>query len=165
MMGCIDIGQWIALAFIATVVFTVLESGSQAVRLTRMSMPYLLGSTLSPSRDRARALGIGMHLAMGQAMALAYLWIFHVVRSGTVRTGLLLGTMHGLFMVLVAIPAMPAWHPRMASDEQGPTATRQLEPPGRLALNYGWGTPVSILLSHMAFGALLGALYRMPVGC
>jgi hypothetical protein len=36
-----------------------------------------------------------------------------------------------------------------------------LEPPGFMALHYGIQTPLSILLSHAAFGAILGAFYRL----
>ena len=37
--------------------------------------------------------------------------------------------------------------------------TRQLEPPGFLALNYGARTPVSVVVAHLVFGIVLGAFY------
>jgi hypothetical protein len=49
----------------------------------------------------------------------------------------------------------------MASERHGPTAHRQLEPPGFMALNYGYQTPVSIFVSHAVFGAILGWLYQL----
>ena len=54
---------------------------------------------------------------------------------------------------------MPGVHPRMASELRGPTVARQLEPPGFLALNYGVRTPISVLIAHVAFGAMLGGFY------
>ena len=48
----------------------------------------------------------------------------------------------------------------MASEQHDPAATQQLEPPGFMAMNYGVRTPISVLLSHAVFGALLGAFYR-----
>lgn len=39
---------------------------------------------------------------------------------------------------------------------------RQLEPPGFLALNYGYQTPVSALIAHLAYGVILGSFYSMP---
>jgi hypothetical protein len=57
---------------------------------------------------------------------------------------------------------MPSLHPRMASEQKGPTVTRQLEPPGFLALNYGYQTPASVLLAHLIYGAILGMFYSMP---
>jgi hypothetical protein len=59
------------------------------------------------------------------------------------------------------MPLLPGVHPRMASDQHGPEAHNVLEPPGFLARHYGVGTPLSLLLSHAAFGAILGAFYRL----
>jgi hypothetical protein len=59
------------------------------------------------------------------------------------------------------MPLLPAFHPRMASDQQGPTPTRQLEPPGKFALNYGHRTPVSVVLAHLMYGAILGSFYQV----
>ena len=58
-------------------------------------------------------------------------------------------------------PALPAMHPRMASEQDGPTPTKQLEPPGFMALNYGRRTPIAVILSHIVYGAILGAFYRL----
>jgi hypothetical protein len=52
-------------------------------------------------------------------------------------------------------------HPRMASEQQGPTPTEQLEPPGFMALNYGRRTPIAVILSHTVYGGILGAFYRL----
>ena len=40
---------------------------------------------------------------------------------------------------------------------------RQLAPPGFLALNYGYQTPLIVLAAHLAFGAILGAFYAPPL--
>jgi hypothetical protein len=47
----------------------------------------------------------------------------------------------------------------MASEQQGPSLMRQLEPPGFLALNYGFQTPISVVVAHVVFGTILGAFY------
>jgi hypothetical protein len=57
------------------------------------------------------------------------------------------------------MPALPGMHPRMASEQRGPEVVRVLEPPGFLALNYGVPTPVSVVLAHVLYGALLGFFY------
>jgi hypothetical protein len=67
-----------------------------------------------------------------------------------------------LFVLTVGMSLLPSLHPRMASEQKGPTVTRQLEPPGFLALNYGYQTPLSVLLAHMIYGAILGAFYTLP---
>jgi hypothetical protein len=54
-----------------------------------------------------------------------------------------------------------AIHPRMANEQQGPTPTRQLEPPGSLALNYGRRTPLFLVVAHLVYGVILGAFYQL----
>jgi hypothetical protein len=44
----------------------------------------------------------------------------------------------------------------MASEQQGPTVLKQLEPPGFLGLHYGRRTPISIFAAHLVWGVLLG---------
>src|SRR5207253_7567734 len=62
--------------FAGTLVLTTLEAGAQQAHLTRMSIPYLLGTMLTPSRDRAKILGFLVHLVNGQLFALFYVAIF-----------------------------------------------------------------------------------------
>jgi hypothetical protein len=68
---------------------------------------------------------------------------------------------HGAFVLLAGMSFLPSIHPRMASEQHGPTPTRQLEPPGFLGLNYGRRTPLSVLLAHLAYGGILGGFYRL----
>jgi hypothetical protein len=42
-----------------------------------------------------------------------------------------------------------------------PTPARQFEPPGFLALNYGRRTPISVLLAHLIYGAIIGTFYQL----
>ena len=58
---------------------------------------------------------------------------------------------------------LPGLHPRMASEQHGPTVSRQLEPPGFLALNYGMRTPIAVVLSHIVFGMIIGGFYRVSL--
>jgi hypothetical protein len=49
----------------------------------------------------------------------------------------------------------------MASEYDGATATRQLEPPGFMGLNYGQRTPLTTLLGQAVYGAVLGGLPQL----
>lgn len=64
------------------------------------------------------------------------------------------------FVLTVGLHIVNAIHPRMARPFQGPTPTRQLEPPGFLALNYGKGTPLVTFLAHLIYGAVLAVFYN-----
>jgi hypothetical protein len=50
----------------------------------------------------------------------------------------------------------------MANEQYGPTVVRQLEPPGFMGMHYGIQTPISIVVAHLVFGAILGAFYKLP---
>jgi hypothetical protein len=151
---------WTLWGFVGTVVLTGLMSGSQALGLTRMNIPFMLGTMATPNRDRAKVIGFGMHFVNGWIFASVYAAAFQSWRRATWWLGAAIGMVHGLFVLVAAMPLLPTFHPRMATEEQGPTPTRQLEPPGVLALNYGKRTPVFVLLAHVLYGSLLGAFYR-----
>lgn len=147
--------------FVATVVLTGLMAGSQGLGLTRMNLPFMLGTMTTPDRDRAKLTGAAMHLINGWLFAGVYAAAFQSWRRASGPLGALIGLVHALFVLAVAMPLLPSLHPRMASEEQGPTPTRQLEPPGFLALNYGMRTPLSVILAHLVYGGILGAFYHL----
>ena len=147
--------------FIGTLVLTTLEAGAQQLHLTRMSLPYLLGAMFTPGRERAKVIGFFAHLVVGQLVALIYVAVFHAVGGAGALRGALFGAIHAAIVLLVIVPLLPSIHPRMATVHQGPTNLRRIEPPGPLALYYGVTTPVMVLVAHVAFGAVVGALYHL----
>ena len=151
--------NWLVWGFVATAVLTTLMAGSEGLGITRMNIPHMLGTMFTPNRDRAKVHGVVLHFLNGWAFSIVYIIAFHTAHIFTWWFGALLGLLHGAFVAAVALPVMPGVHPRMASELRGPTVARQLEPPGFLGLNYGVRTPISVLIAHIAFGALLGALY------
>jgi hypothetical protein len=142
--------------FGATVVLTTILRGSQVLGLTRIDIPYLLGSMVTPDRDRAKAYGLVLHLINGWLFALLYVAAFQTAGQSGMLLGALVGAVHGTFILLVALPLLPAFHKRMASEGWGPDPTQQLEPPGNLGLNYGISTPVVTFVAHVVYGAIIG---------
>lgn len=158
-----NLNSWLVWGFAGTVVLTTVMAGSQGLRMTRMNIPFLLGTMLTPNRDRANPIGVVMHLLNGWLFSLIYVAAFHAVGRPSIWFGMLIGTVHALFVLAVGMPILPGLHPRMASEQQGPTEVRQLEPPGFFAMHYGIQTPVSVLVAHLIFGAILGGFYRFPM--
>jgi hypothetical protein len=146
--------------FVGTLVLTTLEAGAQQLHLSRMSIPYLLGTMATPSRDRAKILGFLVHLVNGQLFALVYVAIFDALGEAGAWRGAVIGLAHAAVVLLVALPLLPTIHPRMASLQQSPTAVRQLEPPGPFGLYYGFSTPLTVVVAHVIFGATVGRLYH-----
>jgi hypothetical protein len=145
----------------ATIVLSITMAASQRLGYTRMSIPFLLGTMLTPNRDRAMLLGLVVHMMNGWLFAVVYALVFESWGRASWWLGAGIGLVHGLFVLTVGMPSVPAMHPRMVSEYFGPTPNRQLQPPGFLALNYGRRTPIVTLLSHLAYGAILGAFYRL----
>jgi uncharacterized membrane protein YagU involved in acid resistance len=157
-----NIASWLLWGFVATIVLTTLLSASQAMRLTRISLPYMLGTIFTPSRELAKLWGFGLHLVNGWIFSLVYVVAFQAWDAASWWRGAVIGIVHASFVLTAGMQILPGLHPRMASEQHGPSVMRQLEPPGFLALNYGFQTPLVIVLAHVAFGAVLGAFYRFP---
>lgn len=153
--------NWLILGFISTIVLTILMAGSQGLGMTRMNIPYMLGTIFTPNRDRAKIIGVFFHLINGWIFSLIYVITFQIFGLATWWLGGLLGVIHSAFVLTVGMPILPGMHPRMASEQQGPTVVRQLEPPGFLALNYGMRTPISVVIAHVIFGMILGGFYKI----
>ena len=147
--------------FAATVVLTTLLRAAQAFAITRVDLPFMLGSMFTADRDRAKVYGYVIHLVNGWLFALIYAAGFETVGYANALCGALVGAVHGAFVVVVAMPLMPAMHPRMATTSWGPDPTQQLEPPGNFGLNYGLSTPAITFIGHVVYGAILGFFYRV----
>lgn len=154
--------DWLLWSFVATLALTTVLAGSQGLRLTRINLPYILGAIFTPDRERAKLIGFLIHLLNGWIFSLAYVAIFSSLGRANWRIGATIGVAQAIFVLTVVMGLLPAFHPRMATEQKGPTVTRQLEPPGFLALNYGYQTPISVLLAHLIYGGILGMFYSMP---
>ena len=154
-------GSWLLWGFASTVVLTSILSASQGMGITRMNLPYLLGTLFTPNRDRAKLLGSVVHFANGWLFSLIYVAVFHAWNQASWWLGALVGMVHAIFVLTVLMAMLPALHPRMANEQQGPSVVRQLEPPGFLALHYGIRTPVSVVVAHLIFGGILGFFYHI----
>lgn len=154
-----NVGNVILWGFASMIVLTTTMAVSKPLGISRIDMPFLLGTMLTGNRNKAPFYGLLLHIAIGFAFAFLYA---SIVESSGIRTwwfGLLIGAFHGAFVLSAGLQIVSAFHPRMAHPYQGPTPTKQLQPPGFFALNYGRGTPVVTLLAHMMYGALFIAFY------
>ena len=159
-----NIGSISLWGFVATLALTTIQSGALALRLTRMSLPLMLGTIFTGHWDRARAWGFAIHLVNGWLFSLVYALVFESLNESSWWIGALLGIGHGLFVLVVLVTLLACVHPRMATPTRQPMPTALLEPPGFLAVNYGIRTPLVTLLAHAVYGVILGAFYTVA-GC
>jgi hypothetical protein len=154
-----NLGHAILWGFAGTVILTSLMSGARGLGLTRMDLSFMLGAVFTPNRDKAKWIGFLFHLVNGWLFAFIYIAAF--AASGLFHWwfGVAIGFVHGMFVLLVGMRLLPGIHPRMANELRGPDPTRQLEPPGFMALHYGRGTPVTTIVAHLVYGGVLGMFY------
>lgn len=154
--------DWLVLwGLIATCVMAAAQEGTQHFGLSRISFPFLLGTFFTGNRRHAETAGFVLYLIGGFVFAFGYGALFESLHRAAWWTGALAGLAQGLFMLLVILPLMPSFHPRMASPHDGPEAARRIEPPGFMALHYGARAPIIHLVSQALFGLILGATYPM----
>ena len=153
--------SWLLWGFVATVIESTISASTQGLGLTRMNLPYMLGSAFTPDRDRAKLYGLIVHLLFGWVFSLIYVLIFQSLGAAGWWRGAIIGVLHALFVLVAVMAVLPGVHPRMATEQHGPEAQRLLEPPGFMAMHYGASTPLAVVISHAIFGAILGALYQI----
>ena len=158
-----DILGLIVGALLGTLAMTALMEAAQAARLTRMSIPFMLGAVVSERRAVIRIVGSAMHLMNGLIFAFAYALLFESLGRSDWWIGAAAGALHGAFALVILLPMLEDVHPRMAAEDQGPDPTPMLQPPGFLALNYGTRTPLVTLLAHVVYGTIIAAAYD-PLG-
>jgi uncharacterized membrane protein YagU involved in acid resistance len=152
---------WRALTggFVGTLVLTTTLVLASELGITRIDLPFLLGTAFTTDRTRAKVVGYVLHFAFGLLFALGYWVIFLTLgRAGWVA-GALLGLLHALFAGTALVNVLlPAVHPRMGTPYSSAREAPLLEPPGFMLLNYGRGTPLVTVLAHVAYGAIIGFL-------
>ena len=143
---------------IATAMMTTVLEGAQICGVTRLSLPFLFGTFVTSSRRAAMILGYFLYLVGGWMFAIVYALVLEGLWA-TWWVGLGAGLLHGLFLVAVFLPLLPYAHPRIATEYDGPSALRRLEPPGAFGLNYGRTTPVSTVLAQGFYGLIFALGY------
>lgn len=155
---------WSSLAggFLGTLVLsTVLRAASEA-GITRMDLPFLLGTSITDNRRRAKVYGYVIHFLNGLWFAVLYGICFAAIGQSGWWLGMLIGALHALFTATVLVNGLlPLVHRRMGTPETAANEVALVEPPGFLMLNYGRNTFVVTLAAHMAYGAIVGWAVRI----
>src|SRR3712207_1899867 len=154
---------WIMLIWglVATVAMTTILQGAQGLGLSRLSLPFLAGTFFTGDRRWAVIIGFVFYVFGGWLFAFLYFVLFASLGLTTWWLGAAVGLLHGLFLLVCVLPLLPYIHPRMASEYDGASGTRQLEPPGFMGMKYGHRTPLTTLAGQAVYGAVLGGLPQL----
>lgn len=145
--------------FGATLVLTSILVACRGLHLTRMDVPFLLGTLWTSDRKKANWSGFVLHILFGWTFALIYALAIEDTGLHYWWFGAILGFVHASFVLTLGMNVISNLHPRIASEDTGPEPTRMLEPPGFLILNYGRGTPLATYIAHIVYGSILGLFY------
>ena len=158
---------WSAIAggFAGTLALTAVIAGASQAGLTRIDIPFLLGTALSEDRGKARVLGYAMHFILGVVFALGYYALFAALGTSSWWLGAAFGLGHALFAGTALVNTLlPLIHPRMGSPLTAADESPLLEPPGFMLLNYGIATPIVTVVAHLVYGGIIGAFVSVGAG-
>lgn len=152
-----------------TLVMTAMMTLASGMGLSRMPpMTLVAGSMISEDPGRARRFGVSIHyIGMGTVVfGIAYAALFAGLGSASAPTGAVIGAFHGIAVGALAMPMMPAVHPRMTSSptpRQPVVAVRGgtmiLSAPGIFGSRWGSITPLGLVIGHVAYGVVAALAY------
>lgn len=131
--------------------------GGLAMGMTRMNLLKTLGTMVMPDAPDNTAYGIGlmMHLMMGAMFGLVHAGILHAFDATSVGAGLGLGIVIGLVHGAIITGIMPIMltmaHPLVKNGT--------MDQPGTMMTGYGQMTPMGMVMAHIVFGLVTGAVY------
>lgn len=145
------------------VLTTILRAGTE-FGLTRVDLPFLLGTVVTSDRSRAKAIGYVAHFGFGLLFSMGYAVVFAVLDTSGWLLGAGLGLVHGLFSGTALVNVLlPVVHPRMGKPWTDARSAPLIEAPGFMMLNYGVGTPVISTIAHVVYGAIVGGFASLAV--
>ena len=148
--------------FVGTLVLTTMLRAAGEAGITRMDLPFLLGTTVTENRRKAKAIGYVFHFVLGLGFALLYALCFWMVGWSSWWLGVLLGVVHAVFTATILVNVLlPVVHPLIGTPETAANEMALIEPPGFLMLNYGRNTFLVTLIAHVAYGAIVGWVTRL----
>lgn len=155
--GNFELGTAIWAGVVAAVAMLGVIYAGLASGMTSMNLLRTLGTMIAPRGADAVVYGLGlmMHLMMGAVFGVVHAGLLHAVDVGSdgaaVGYGVLFGVIHGL-MVAMTMPIMlTMMHPLVRSGE--------MPKPGVAMTNLGKMTPMGIVMGHVVFGLVAGAIY------
>ena len=122
----ITIGALLLWGFGATVLLTLIMSASKPLGLSRMDLPFLLGTLFTANRNKAPIIGFAVHVLIGWLFTLIYAAAFQLADLHRWWFGLAMGFVHGAYVLSAGLQILASVHPRMAQPFQRPTPTKQL---------------------------------------
>src|SRR5207248_911150 len=111
---------WSSLAggFLGTLVLSTMLRAASELRFTRMDLPFLLGTSVTENRRRAKVYGYLFHFGLGLSFAVVYGVCFAAIGRSGWWLGALVGALHALFTSTVLVNViLPILHRHIGTPE------------------------------------------------
>ena len=160
--GNFEPGTAILAGAIGAVAMLVVMYGGKAMGMTRMDLLKTLGTMAVPkgASNAVYAVGAVMHLMMGAAFGLIHAGLLHAVDptsdGAAAGFGALFGGIHGVIVAVMMPVMLTMMHPLVRNGD--------LPAPGVAMTKFGKMTPMGIVMAHVVFGLVAGAVYVAAVG-
>lgn len=145
-------GNAIIAGLAGTAVMTALMYMAKAMGMP-MDMPRILGLMFSKPENKAGTYIIGLmaHFMNGMIFAVIYAFLFTVLGVSGWTWGLVFGAVHGI-MAGTVMGMMHVVHPNMGPGKELPAL-------GLFAKNISPMAPAGLIMLHLVYGAIVGAIY------
>jgi hypothetical protein len=145
-------GNAIIAGLAGTAVMTVLMYMAKAMGMP-MDIPRILGLMFTKPENKTSTYVIGLmtHFVNGAVFAVIYAFLFTILSLSGWTWGLVFGAVHGI-VVGIAMGMMHAVHPNMGPGKELPAL-------GLFARNISSMAPVGLIMLHLVYGAIVGAVY------
>jgi hypothetical protein len=140
--------------FLGSAAFAGVLGSMERAGVTHLDWFDVLGSLFARARSpEARRIGMVAHFSVGLLLSIGWAYTCALFRvPATWVSGLIWGL--GLFFLTsLLLTSIGAFHPAMRRGEA--------PDPGPAAANLGGLTTMGLLVAHLAYGILLGGLYRV----
>ena len=148
-----NLGKAFIAGVVAGLIMGIIMVIAHAVGMTPMNMPMYQGSLMTGEiSTMSWWLGMFSHLIISGLIGIVYAIGFEYI---TKKSGWLTGAIFGFVHWIIAglfFGMMGAMHPLMQSG--------RLDAPGMFAVNFGIVSIVAVLMLHLLYGAIVGAIYK-----
>jgi hypothetical protein len=123
----------------------------------RMDPHHMWGTMMKLHGGVGYAMGFVVHMVMSAAIALLYALFFAFIGADASvlwAWGLLGGVIHWAIAGGMVMPMVPAMHPEIPETEPAP---------GAFVKNYGALDASGFLMTHLAYGVVVGLIYALFV--
>lgn len=160
--GNFEAGSAIGAGIVGAIAMLGVIYAGRAMGMTSMDLLRTLGTMVAPRSSNGSVYGIGlmMHLMMGAVFGVVHAGLLHAVDptsdGAAAGFGALFGLGHGAVVVAMMPIMLTMAHPLVRSGE--------LPAPGLAMTGLGKMTPAGMLMAHVVFGLVTGAIYVGIVG-